>query len=259
MSKAEIKEPVYDERVNRILDYLEQGVTRDEVAGKFRYTSHRSMDIFMSRKNFKWDKRVGTYVPVLSPNGTEEGRKTYPSDKVRSILAELSKEGADLKEVARKVGFESHMELAAYMKSKGYEWSEEISSYKQIGQAIQCEGQEEKANQGKVLSLQDYQLKKAEHSSLERFIPMLELLEEHFEQLHGLLTQNEEVGQLPRFTLPGRFVTKSVHMTDMLDQMVRDFSKEKNVNQREIFEVALIEFFQKYGYEREVKTLLKIH
>ena len=35
-------------------------------------------------------------------------------------------------------------------------------------------------------------------------------------------------------------------MTDTLDLMVRDFSKEKNVNQREIFQVALIEFFQKY-------------
>ncbi len=46
-------------------------------------------------------------------------------------------------------------------------------------------------------------------------------------------------------------------MTNTLDQMVRDFSKEKNINQREIFEVALIEFFQKYGYAREVETLLQ--
>lgn len=43
----------------------------------------------------------------------------------------------------------------------------------------------------------------------------------------------------------------------MLDQMVQDFRKEKNIHQREILEVALTEFFQKYGYQREVETLLE--
>ena len=77
------------------------------------------------------------------------------------------------------------------------------------------------------------------------------------EGLQSLLGASVASGQIPRFTLQGLFVTKSVHMTNTLDQMVRDFSKEKNINQREIFEVALIEFFQKYGYAREVETLLK--
>lgn len=261
MSKAETKEPVYDDRVNRILDYLKQGLTRDEVAKKFQYSNYRSLEIYMGRKNFKWDKQAGTYVPVRSPNVSEDGPKTSPSDKVRRVLSELGKEGADLKEVSKKIGFESHKEMAAYMKSKGYEWSGEMDNYvlSVCGQAIQGEEQEGNTNQGKVLSLQDYELKRSERSDIERFIPMLELLEEHFEQLQGLLVQGKVDGQLPRFTLPGRFVTKSVHMTDSLDQMVRDFSKEKNVNQRDIFEVALIEFFQKYGFEREVKTLLNIH
>jgi hypothetical protein len=75
--------------------------------------------------------------------------------------------------------------------------------------------------------------------------------------LQSLLEASVASGQIPRFTLPGLFVTKSVHMTNALDKMVRDFSKEKNLNKREIFEVALIEFFQKYGYTREVETLLQ--
>jgi hypothetical protein len=36
-----------------------------------------------------------------------------------------------------------------------------------------------------------------------------------------------------------------VHMVNTLDQMAREFSKEKNISQRDLFEVALIEFFQK--------------
>ena len=36
-------------------------------------------------------------------------------------------------------------------------------------------------------------------------------------------------------------------MSHDLDLLVRNFSKERNISQREIFEVALIEFFKKYG------------
>lgn len=45
--------PVYDDRVKRILSYLEKGLSRKEVAEKFKYNSYRSMDMFMARRNFK--------------------------------------------------------------------------------------------------------------------------------------------------------------------------------------------------------------
>lgn len=44
-------------------------------------------------------------------------------------------------------------------------------------------------------------------------------------------------------------------MTNTLDQLVRDYSREKNISQRDVFTVALIDFFRRYGYEREVETL----
>jgi hypothetical protein len=93
-------------------------------------------------------------------------------------------------------------------------------------------------------------------AEFKRFLPLLAWLSENRDAMQGLLGASVASGQIPRFTLPGLFVTKSVHMTNTLDQVVRDFSKEKNINQREIFEVALIEFFRKYGFAREVETLL---
>ena len=36
-----------------------------------------------------------------------------------------------------------------------------------------------------------------------------------------------------------------------------EFSKEKNVTQRDVMEGALIEYLQKYGFKREIETLLK--
>lgn len=45
-------------------------------------------------------------------------------------------------------------------------------------------------------------------------------------------------------------------MVRELDLLVRSFSQERNITQREIFEVALIEFFRRYGYAQEVQRLL---
>lgn len=55
--------------------------------------------------------------------------------------------------------------------------------------------------------------------------------------------------------LLGVFATKSVHMVSPLDMMVRDFSREKNVSQRDMFAAALLEFFRKYSCKREVGQL----
>jgi hypothetical protein len=38
--------------------------------------------------------------------------------------------------------------------------------------------------------------------------------------------------------------------------MIRDFSDEKNISQKEIFEIALIDFLKKYGYHKEVSVML---
>ena len=46
-------------------------------------------------------------------------------------------------------------------------------------------------------------------------------------------------------------------MSDMIARLAAEFSREKNVTQREIMEAALIEYLQKYGFKREVDSLLK--
>jgi hypothetical protein len=82
------------------------------------------------------------------------------------------------------------------------------------------------------------------------------LLQRHKDRLLDFIIPTGNHGKVPRYVIPGIPVTKSVHMMSPLDRLVRDFSKEKNISQREIFEVALVEFFRRYGYEREIETLL---
>jgi hypothetical protein len=46
-------------------------------------------------------------------------------------------------------------------------------------------------------------------------------------------------------------------MSDMTARLAAEFSKEKNVTQREIMEAALIKYLQKYGFKGEIDSLLK--
>lgn len=248
----EALQPIYDDKVKQILKMLDEGLSREEVAERFRYSTYRSMDSYMNRKNFVWDKRKGTYVPADSLKAQHDTVVNFPTDRVRRVVMELNKEDADPKEVALKVGFENHLEMASYMKSKGFEWSLEAGNYVPSSQTPK---DDERVATADTDATQEDSIP-SPNGEFMQFAPILEWLASNKDGLQSLLDASVASGQIPRYTLPGLFVTKSVHMTNTLDQMVRDFSKEKNVNQREIFEVALIEFFQKYGYEREVEMLL---
>jgi hypothetical protein len=254
LAKEEVLQSIYDDKVKKILELLGEGFSREEVAEQFRYSTYRSMDGYMSRKNFVWDKYKGTYVPADAIKASLDVLVNFPSDRVRRVVMELNKEGANPKEVALKVGFENHLEMARYMKSKGFEWSQEAGNY--ISAFPTMPNDEEKVATASTDATLEGSLSIG-NGGVEQFLPLLEWLASNKDGLQSLLGASVASGQIPRFTLQGLFVTKSVHMTNTLDQMVRDFSKEKNINQREIFEVALIEFFQKYGYVREVETLLQ--
>jgi hypothetical protein len=118
-----------DDKVQRILHHLEEGLSREEVAAKFQYTSYRSMDIFMSRKNYKWNKQKGNYALTSSASSPPNMDASSQPDRVRRIITALERGGANLRDAAQKMGFSSHLEMASYMKSKGYGWSEDSNNY----------------------------------------------------------------------------------------------------------------------------------
>ncbi len=77
------------------------------------------------------------------------------------------------------------------------------------------------------------------------------------DDIYDLLSGTKEDGIIPRYIVPGLVRTKAIYMSDMIAKLAGEFSKEKNITQREIVEVALIEYLQKYGFKREIETLLK--
>jgi hypothetical protein len=46
-------------------------------------------------------------------------------------------------------------------------------------------------------------------------------------------------------------------VSDTIAKLAGEFSKEKNITQREVMEAALVEYLMKYWFKREVEALLK--
>jgi len=272
MAMPEDKKPVYDERANEILQGLAEGKTRDELAAAFGYKNYKSLDMHMRRRNFTWDRHRQTYVPELSrfdKQAIQNG--PAPTTKVANVLSFFEKEDADPLVIAKQLGFSDHREMATYMKGKGYEWSSERKNYvRKVGLIDETDNAGRSC--GNVVSLPDKDagggsLKQQSElggtspktglADLDRFLPLLEILEKNKDRLFKLILPGAEAGKIPRYVVPGVQITKSAHFSNLLANLVTEYSREKNISQREIFEVALIDFFRRYGYEREVDSLLQ--
>lgn len=242
----------YDDRY--ILKNLLEGKSRDDIASEFNHKSYRTIDMYMRRHGYMWDSYKKIYVPKLEERINPEPTPT--TSKVKKIIS-LFKMGLEPKEVAKKTGIKDHMAMAVYMKSKGYSWSSEKQNYLFL-KGKQCV---ENENIEKI-SEEDIKETKKEISmnsmdsfeEIEKLLPMLEMIYRNKDKLAELLAINTG-NVIPRYVVGGVTITKSLCMAHPLAELIKEFSKEKNLSQREIFEVALIEFLKKYGYENEVNAL----
>jgi len=246
------QEPIYDARVNKILEML-KFKTRDEVAKGLRYKNYKSLDMYMRRKNFIFDSREQQYVSSFKKiEKADKDPKNYAPVKVVSIITAFEDVDADPKVIARKEGFKDHKEMAEYMTNKGFEWNVYKNNYLKIVGKIVEDAQAEEPP--------EIHFRKANGNvpqALEEYIPFIRFLYEKRDEVYQLLAGTQEDGKIPRYALPGLVRTKAIYMSDMVAKLAAEFSREKNVTQREIMEAALVEYLQKYGFKKEIDTLLK--
>ena len=241
------EKPIYDRKVEKILELL-KFQTRDEAAEELGYKNYRGLDQYMRRKNFVFDQKQQQYIPAINrARGLDKDPKSYAPTKVVSIITAFEEENADPKVIAKQAGFKDHREMAEYMKNKGYEWNAYKNNYlKAVGRVDEKEEPSE--------------LKEAREDlpdDLVEYVPFIRFLYEKRDDIYQLLTGVKEDGKIPRYAVPGLVRTKAIYMSDMIARLAAEFSKEKNVTQREIMEAALIEYLQKYGFKREIDSLLK--
>ena len=133
------------------------------------------------------------------------------------------------------------------MTHKGYEWNIEEGNYVRKVGMKQEENEQKVNNNNRDNQASGMQLK--EDSELSQLIKTL------YQKLH--LDEEPIVDRVPRYLIKGIGKNKTVPISHLLHQLIESFSEENHITHREIFEVALVDFFRKYGYKYEVETLFK--
>jgi len=244
---SDYAKPIYNAKVDKVLELL-KFKTRDEVATELGYKNYRSLDQYMRRKYFVFDDRQKQYIPALNRvRDLDRDPKSYAPAKVVGIITAFEEENADPKVIAKQAGFKDHKEMADYMKNKGYEWNAYKSNY------LKAVGKIDETEQGAEPELSRENLP----DDIGEYLPFIRFLYEKRDQVYQLLTGIKEDGKIPRYAVPGLVRTKAIYMSDMIARLAGEFSKEKNVTQREIMEAALIEYLQRYGFKKEIETLLR--
>ena len=243
------KKPIYDSKARKIIELL-KFKTRDEAAEELGYKTYKSLDMYMRRKNFRFDSEANQYVPQENTtHKLDRDPKSYAPTKVVSIITAFEEANPDPRLISKKEGFRDHKEMAEYMTTKGYEWNAYKNNYvKTIGKV------EEKTADDVI---EEVAQAPNPPSDIDEYIPFIRFLYEKRDDVYQLLSGTVEDGTIPRYVVPGLVRTKAIYMSDMIAKLTAEFSKEKNITQREIVEAALIEFLEKYGFKREIETLLK--
>ncbi len=230
-----------------IKDCLAEGETREKIAQRLGYHNWRGLDIFMRRQGMKWDSRKNNYYSM------GDAGYLYENSKIQTIISMFDNMEADPKNIATQAGFKNHHEMAAYMKANNYVWSHDISNYimnsarndiiageiTDSGDAGECPGVQDDLD-GKT--------------DISKYLPLLDLLMKNKEKLAVLFS--EAAPTIPRYTVSGIIRTKSFYMSDRIARLISDYSRSKNISQKEIVEAAIIEFLCKYSYKEEVSKML---
>ncbi|AWI03114.1 hypothetical protein [Clostridium drakei] len=244
-----LKKAGYDDKVELILKGLTEGKSREGLAKEFGYKNYKGLDMYMRRKNWRWNSRTENY--------EEEAPKATFQDNLNQVKTIGTKVGRvidlfnsgieDPMEIAKKAGFRNHIEMADYMTNKNYVWNDELGNY------VMKTGKLEDKHAKPVI---EQTLDITEEVDIKQFIPILKVLQNNKDKIVENLTPELQINKIPTYLVPGIATILSAQMMSSLKSLLKEFSNEKNITQRQILEVALIEFFNKYGYSYRVKEML---
>lgn len=264
------------EKLNRIQSLFDAGKTHAEIAKELGYKNIKSYYHYIYNHgdslSYKkaYDRKKISAVPSIEPKEEKIPQKAVGTtatkenvSKAETIILLISR-GMDLREIAKKKHFNDEQSLADYMRSKGYKWDSTEKNYILLPQEkVEALKSSEEQEQGKIPAADIRDIMNYESESgcdcLERYGDILKLLSDNRDKLVELLSeQREGSGNLPRYVIPGTTIGKTFNMVQPLKELIIEFSEEYNVQQKDIFAIAMIDFFKKYGYSEEVKMRLKV-
>lgn len=243
-------------RVESIQTALSSGETREALAQRLGYKDEKGLDQYMRRREYVWDRRKQNYVRRAA------GRQVAQplASKALDVVFRLQSKKEDLLTVAKALGFESRKDLGKYMASRGYRWSDQVQNYVAEGTEAMAETSAAKEHvEQKETESQIKQVKRAEDAewTMKDLAPMMEFWSQNQAALQRLIDEVQTTeNALPRYAVPGVHMVKSLQMSSEINQLLQRFSLERGISQREILEIALVQFFQKYGYASDVAEIM---
>lgn len=232
-----------DEKIKTTLEMLTEGKTKDEIAAHFGH-GWSGVDQHFRRRGFRWNGE--TFVPKETPSLSAAEEAKFMTSKAAQIVRQLSQKSPNIKQIAMKAGFTTVDEMGEYMKVQGYVWDNELGNYEYDEMLAQKKEAEASGTNSSSVPFP---------AGLDEYQSLLNYLLQRKDKLYVLL-ETESDGTLPRYRFKGAKANKTLGLPTTLQTLLNDFSKEFNVTQRDIIEVALAEFFKKYGYEDQLNSVL---
>jgi hypothetical protein len=240
---------VYDDpKINQTLSMLEQGKSKEEIYMHYGNKNWKTVEMYFRRRGFRWNGE--TFEPIEEKTTSAAVEAKFIQTKAAQIIRQLTQKKADIRQITMKNGFRSVEELGEYMKSHGYVWDSDVNNYEYDENTVQ-----KPASSPKKIPIVGTVAGRAEGREEYQFL--LDYLLDKKERLYELL-EKENNGTLPRYKFKGAKANKTLGLPTSLQTLLNDFSKEFNVTQRDIIEVALAEFFKKYGYDEQLNSVLQI-
>lgn len=244
-----------------IINLASLGKSNKEIAQELGYKDVSNLYTFMRRRGMGWNAKKGLFIVKGEKAEEPEAIEEKPSGKVGSIISMFEKK-MDGREIANSLRFGSYQEMADYMKSKGYVWDNKKHNYIRVVVEVEAE----QINKNSEHKEHSSQIDTSNHSNtaiqcncMDKYADILKLLDAKKDRINELLKVKEEENcNIPRYTLTGYTAPKSLSMISTLERLITEFSRDKNISQKEIIEVAVVEFLKKYGYVSQVKAVLHV-
>lgn len=259
---AEQVQAEYNKRVKEVLEKLSMGRSREDISEDYKYSTWKSLDIYMRRKGFRWNSNDKMYDPEITRlDSIKEDLLSSIPLKAERIMDKFD-DGLDSRTIANEMGFNDHRELAEYMKNNNLKWDSELGNYIEVlSFNDDIDDSIENIREDLIADVMENKLIDTENIEIDttidiqKYLPLLELLYDSKDKLSEILL-DKNTSIIPSYAVPGVSKNKSIYMSDLLGRLLEDFSQTKNVSQKEIVQVALVEYFKKYGYKEEVRLLL---
>lgn len=205
-------------------------------------------------------------------------------DEKEKTILRLLEEGHNTKEIAQRLGYKDRDSVGKYMRRRGYSWNKEKEKYiKDVKSYNECnKGKNEKSrlNDDNYCSKNDEvrkvdidsrrnnnnyakKLKKEEVFQLIQYLPTMKWIHDNksklkitIENLENNSEQIKSTNRLPRYLIEGSEIAKTINLPEPLHELLSDYCRKYKINQKEIFIIALIEFFRIYGPYEKTKEIL---